>query len=221
MTKLRKWKVEKATAVLSARSIVQKHQKRASLMWYFVCITSYYVVNGMWLDNLSSGLPTHLHCFSVCDHDKVWCVHAWEASHVLFNSVNHVTLRFRKQWVKSQQTVHSCGEDEDELDAEDLQELEQHMYDGTIPHHFPACSESLTVLTLSLVSKMQMWITTHVCAHSTRNFSNSWRLWCLRIMSLNADCNCSIAASNGRSAPEVMLVAYAVNFQPSLSWWCM
>lgn len=44
--------------------------------------------------------------------------------------------------MKRQRIVHSYGEDEDELDAEELQEeLEQHMRDGTVPHQIPVCSE--------------------------------------------------------------------------------
>ena len=40
--------------------------------------------------------------------------------------------------MKRQHIVHSYGEDEDEWDTVELQtELEQHMRDGTVPHHVP------------------------------------------------------------------------------------
>lgn len=221
MTKLRKRKVEKARAVLSARSIVQKHQKRASLMWYFVCITSYYVVNGMWLDNLSPGLPTHLHCFSVCDHDKVWCVHAWEASHVLFNSVNHVmhyvlgnsgwrasklstvVERMRMNWMlKIYRSWNSTC-----MMAPFLI-TSQHALKAWQCWHCPWCQKCKCGLP-------------PMCVPTQQETSAIVEDCDVSGLSLNADCNCSIAASNGWSAPEVMLVAYAVNFRPSLSWWCM
>ena len=44
--------------------------------------------------------------------------------------------------MKRQRIVHCYGEDEDEWDTEELQaDLEQHMCDGTVPHHVPAQSE--------------------------------------------------------------------------------
>ena len=64
-----------------------------------------------------------------------------------------LALCYRKQWVKRQRIVHSYGEDEDELDTEELQELDQHM--RMVPFHIKSqCAlKSLMVLTLLLEAK--------------------------------------------------------------------
>ena len=76
--------------VLSTRSTVQKHKRGMTSFSPKVVLLMHDVVCcewNVWLGKLSPGLPTHYHCFSVWDHDKVRCVHTWEASHGQFNSV--------------------------------------------------------------------------------------------------------------------------------------